>query len=227
VAIIAVLFVTRGGPSGTGSVWRHGVSVFFALSGFLITRRSMEARRIDLAGFYRRRAFRILPPIAVYLAVAALLGLGLRLIPMDPGQPWASLLFYRNYLTAPVSQGWYTGHFWSLGVEEHFYLMWPALLSIAGLRRARWVAPSLALAVTLWRLADSHYDWIGRLNPAPRGSPARTDYRLDILLFGCALALVWDDARMQALFQCIGGTALAVSAAVAAVCCQVCTYPAT
>jgi len=202
-----------------------GVSVFFALSGFLITRRLMEERRIDLPGFYRRRAFRILPPIVAYLAVVALLGLGMRVIPMDPGQLWASLLFYRNYLTAPVSQGWYTGHFWSLAVEEHFYLFWPALLWIVGLRRARWMAPALGLSVAVWREMDAHYDWIGRLNPALRGSLARTDYRLDILLLGCAVALVWDDARVQALLQRFGGTALAVAAAAAAVCCQVWTPP--
>jgi len=201
-----------------------GVSVFFALSGFLITRRLMEewrgAGRISLRNFYVRRAFRILPPILVYLGVVSLLGFGLRLIPMDGKQLAASLFFYRNYLTAPVTEGWYTGHFWSLAVEEHFYLMWPVLLWMAGLRRARWLAPALALAVAGWRAADSHYDWVGRLNPALRGSVARTDYRLDILLFGCAVALVWDHRVAQALLARIGGTALAVAAAAAAVCCE-------
>ena len=134
------------------------------LSGFLITRRLMEewraAGRIDGESFYARRAFRILPPMLVYLAVVSLLGLGLHWIPMDLGQLAASLFFYRNYLTAPVTQAWYTGHFWSLAVEEHFYLIWPVLLWMAGLRRARWLAPALALAVAVWRVADSRYDWI-------------------------------------------------------------------
>jgi len=202
-----------------------GVSVFFAVSGFLITRRLMEARTIDLKDFYRRRAFRILPPILIYLAVVAVLGLGLRVIPMDAGQLLASLFFYRNYLTAPVSQGWYTGHFWSLAVEEHFYLMWPVVLWIAGFRRARWIAAGLALAVAAWRVLDSRYDWIGRFDPALRGSLLRTDYRLDTLLFGCAVALVWDDPRVKALFHRIGGTAFALGVAVEAVCCQVWTPP--
>ena len=197
-----------------------GVSVFFALSGFLITRRLMEERRIDLKDFYRRRAFRILPPIAVYLAVVAVLGLGLRVIPMDSGQLLASFFFYRNYWTAP---GWYTGHFWSLAVEEHFYLLWPVLLWVVGFRRARWIAPGLALAVAAWRVADVRFDWIGRFDPALRGSLARTDYRLDTLLFGCAVALVWDDARVQAVLRRAGGSALALVAAVASVCCQVWT----
>ena len=194
-----------------------GVSVFFALSGFLITRRLMDGGRIDLADFYRRRAFRILPPIMAYLAVVAFLGLRLHLIPLDGSQLLGSLFFYRNYQTPSYFEGWYTGHFWSLAVEEHFYLIWPVLLWWVGFRRARWIAPAMALAVGVWRFADGHWDWIGRLNPLLRGSAARTDYRLDTLLFGCAVALVWDDARVQALMKRVGGTWLAVSAGVAAV----------
>jgi peptidoglycan/LPS O-acetylase OafA/YrhL len=233
VAIAAVLCCHAHWPTAAlnrlAPYGAMGVSVFFALSGFLITRRLMEewraAGRIHLTGFYIRRAFRILPPILVYLAVVSLLGLGWRLIPMDRRQLAASLFFYRNYLTTPVAQGWYTGHFWSLAVEEHFYLMWPVLLWCAGLRRARWLAPSLALAVAAWRVADARYDWVGRLNPALRGSVARTDYRLDILLFGCAVALVWDEPRVQALLRRTGGSLLALGAAAAAVCCQVWTPP--
>jgi peptidoglycan/LPS O-acetylase OafA/YrhL len=233
VAIVAVLCCHAHWPSAglnrLAPYGAMGVSVFFALSGFLITRRLMEEwraeRRISLRNFYVRRAFRILPPILVYLAMVSLLGFGLHLIPMDGRQLAGSLFFYRNYLSSPVTQSWYTGHFWSLAVEEHFYLMWPLLLWMAGLRRARWLAPAMALAVAAWRVADNHYDWIGRLNPALRGSVARTDYRLDILLYGCAVALVWDDPRVKALLARIGGTALALAAAVAAICFQVWTPP--
>ena len=233
VAILAVLGCHAHWPTAAlerlSPYGAMGVSVFFALSGFLITRRLMEewqaTGRIHLANFYIRRVFRILPPILVYLAAVSTLGFGLHLIPMDRGQLAASLFFYRNYLTAPVAEAWYTGHFWSLAVEEHFYLIWPMLLCLAGMKRARWLAPSLALAVAVWRVADARYDWVGRLNPALRGSVARTDYRLDILLFGCAVALVWDDPRVQALLRRTGGSLLALAAAAAAVCCQVRTPP--
>ena len=233
MAIVAVLCCHSQWPAAglnrLAPYGAMGVSVFFALSGFLITRRLMEewraAGRIDIKGFYLRRAFRILPPILVYLAAVSTLGFGFHLIPMDLQQLAASLFFYRNYLTAPVTQAWYTGHFWSLAVEEHFYLIWPMLLFFAGLRRARCLAPAFALAVAVWRVADSHYDWIGRLDPALRGSVARTDYRLDILLFGCAVALIWDDPRVQSLLKRIGGSMLALAAGVAAVCCQVWTPP--
>jgi peptidoglycan/LPS O-acetylase OafA/YrhL len=218
VAILAVLCCHAGWPTAAIAPYgAMGVSVFFALSGFLITRRLMDEGRIDLASFYRRRAFRILPPIVAYLAVLWMLGLR--------GQLLASLLFVRNYITPAAPQAWYTGHFWSLAIEEHFYLLWPALLCVAGFRRARWIAPALALTVAGWRAADLHYNWIGQLNPALRGSLARTDYRLDTLLFGCAVALVWNDPRVRAIFQRIGGSALAVTAAVAAICCQIWTPP--
>ncbi len=194
VAILAVLCCHAGWPTAAIAPYgAMGVSIFFALSGFLITRRLMDEGRIDLASFYRRRAFRILPPIIAYLAVLWMLGFR--------GQLLASLLFVRNYITPTAPQAWYTGHFWSLAIEEHFYLLWPASLYVAGFRRARWIAPALALMVAGWRAADLHYNWIGRLDPALRGSLARTDYRLGTLLFGCAIALVWDDPRVRALFE--------------------------
>ena len=226
VAIAAVLCCHAGWPTATIAPYgAMGVSLFFALSGFLITRRLMDEDRIDLADFFQRRAFRILPPIAVYLSALAVLGLYLRVIPVDGAQLLASLFFYRNYLNAQAGHGWYTGHFWSLAVEEHFYLIWPVLLSIAGFRRARWVAPLLVLTVAVWRALDLHYGWIGHWDPALAGSIGRTDYRLDTLLLGCALALIWDDARVKALARC-GGARLAIGAAIAAVCCQVWTPPA-
>jgi peptidoglycan/LPS O-acetylase OafA/YrhL len=227
VAIVAVLCCHAGWPTPTLAPYgAMGVSLFFAISGFLITRRLTDEKRIDLAAFFRRRAFRILPPIVVYLVVLAVLGLWLRVIPVDSAQLLASLFFFRNYHTALAGHGWYTGHFWSLAVEEHFYLFWPVLLSIAGFRRARWLAPLFALAIAGWRALDLHYGWVAHWNPALAGSLGRTDYRLDSLLLGCAMALIWHHARVQALLERISGTALAIAAAVAAVCCQIWTPPA-
>jgi peptidoglycan/LPS O-acetylase OafA/YrhL len=112
-----------------------GVDVFFAISGILICSRLLdeerERGRISLTGFYIRRVTRIMPPAIFYLCVIAILA-GLSLIRVDLGSWLGSLLFYRNY-TFLLGNGsseisWYTGHFWSLSVEEHFYIFLPSLL---------------------------------------------------------------------------------------------------
>jgi peptidoglycan/LPS O-acetylase OafA/YrhL len=139
--------------------WLHdrgvlGVAVFFAISGVLIGSRLLqeEARdgRISLRGFYVRRAFRILPAAMLYLLVAAcLMAAGLyRPLPHWQGW-WASLLFWRNFLPVlhtPV-QGWITAHFWSLSLEEQFYLLLPGLLVLS---RGRRVSTLVTLIVLLF-----------------------------------------------------------------------------
>src|SRR4051812_354276 len=116
----------------------HGVNLFFAISGLLITSRLLEewdnTGSVSLRRFYTRRAFRILPPALLYLACVALLGV-FGFLPMVREEFLAATLFFRNYLPVilgPNGAGFFTSHYWSLGVEEHFYLFWPALLLVAG-----------------------------------------------------------------------------------------------
>ena len=120
-----------------------GVEVFFCLSGFLITRRLLEEERvlgaISLPRFYIRLGFRILPAALVYLAITGCLGL-FRIIPLAAGEWFSSLFFLRNYYAVSVSAGWYTGHFWSLAIEEHFYLFWPLMLMLVARLRLRMLA---------------------------------------------------------------------------------------
>ncbi len=141
IAIALVLFTHVRLPGGAlqqiSPYGAMGVHLFFAISGFLITNRLLEDRS-GLRAFYVRRAFRILPAAFLYLAVLFALGFVGGWIPLNAGQLWASAFFYRNYYVLPADQGWYTGHYWSLSVEEHFYLLWPALLLWLGTRRARW-----------------------------------------------------------------------------------------
>lgn len=203
VAILAVLCAHTPWP--LASIRRItdygalGVQLFFALSGFLITSRLLDEYdqngRISWHNFYIRRAFRILPPAFFALGVLAALGLGLHFIPIDRPQLIASVFFYRNYFVGPG--GWYTGHFWSLAVEEQFYLFWPAVLAIAGVARGRRAAVALACAAVAWRIADQHFDWIGRVQPLLRGVEFRTDYRIAQLFWGCALAFFWRQASVR------------------------------
>ena len=110
-----------------------GVTAFFALSGFLITYlllKERESQSIDVKKFYVRRALRIWPLYYAYLAVAV----GVALIGGHSIRP-STLAFYVFYganipfilhTTLP-----YLVHYWSLGVEEQFYLFWPWLARLS------------------------------------------------------------------------------------------------
>jgi peptidoglycan/LPS O-acetylase OafA/YrhL len=165
-----------------------GVGIFFALSGFLITSRLLaeyhDTGSISFKKFYVRRAFRLMPPALLYLAVLAILT-AFGLAAVTKAQWYSSLLFYRNYTPAmQQSSGWFTGHFWSLNVEEHFYMLWPALLTLT--RRRVLIPTLLALSVAAWRFVDIHYHVIS----SSLWLPGRTDVRLDSLLWGCIFAVV-------------------------------------
>ncbi len=135
IAIVAVLLDHAVAYSPLGQVpWLYrlsrtgpnGVSLFFAISGFLICSRLLEEQRafgrISLQGFYIRRACRILPPAMFYLAVIGVLAL-CGIVVVTGAEWWSCVFFFRNYLPASwIGQGWggYTVHYWSLAVEEHF-----------------------------------------------------------------------------------------------------------
>jgi peptidoglycan/LPS O-acetylase OafA/YrhL len=179
--------VTRVGATGVG--------IFFALSGFLITTRLISEQRrsgkLDFRRFYVRRAFRLLPPTSVYLvALSVLTAVGL--IAVTKEQLLGSLFFYRNYLpSSQETSGWFTAHFWSLNVEEHFYLLWPAMLVMT--RRKLAIPIGFAVSVAVWRFLDIRYHIVH----ANLWLPGRTDVRLDSLLWGCILAIMVSEPKMK------------------------------
>ena len=159
VAILAVLAFHAGVPFMRGGF--VGVDVFFVISGFLITGLLMREHaahgRIGLAGFYARRARRLLPAALLVIAVtmaASILFLSRLQVPGVAGDAAAAALYVSNYRFALTATDYFAAdaqpspllHFWSLGVEEQFYLFWPLLL-IAALRlfgpRRLWIGVAI------------------------------------------------------------------------------------
>ena len=174
-----------------GHLGGTGVALFFAISGFLITTLLLEERdrsgRISLRAFYLRRAFRILPPAYLYLTcVAALASAGWLAEKLPHGDIASAVFLFNNYWPDRSS---YTAHFWSLAMEEHFYLLWPAALAALGVRRALLWAGILIAATLAWRPWSLAPGSLAHLNLAV---PAlqRTDMRLDAFLFACVLAIL-------------------------------------
>lgn len=184
----------------------HGVNLFFALSGLLITSRLLEewdaAGTISLKRFYVRRAFRILPPALVYLSCVALLGM-LGLLPVVREEFVAATLFFRNYLPpilGPNGAGFFTSHYWSLGVEEHFYLFWPALLLLTGRKRALPLAIALAVLVAAWRHLEAWRE-IMLFNAIQPTYFVRSDTRIDAIMWGVVAALALSRPAVRALAE--------------------------
>jgi peptidoglycan/LPS O-acetylase OafA/YrhL len=143
VAVMAVLLFHIGLPAfGGGFV---GVDIFYVISGFLITglllREGEQTGKVDLVRFYARRMRRLLPAgllvIIVTLVLSALIVTPLRLSEIA-GDAAASALYVANFRFALDATNYLATeapspllHYWSLGVEEQFYLVWPLLLLIA------------------------------------------------------------------------------------------------
>lgn len=144
VAVLAVVLNHAGVPGfGAGFI---GVDLFFVVSGFLITeilvRDTARYQRVRILEFYARRARRILPAAAIVLLSCLVAGYAIagssrgNVIAADVvwaglfGANWRFINVGNDYFAqgAPTSP---IQHFWSLGVEEQFYLVWPLLLTVA------------------------------------------------------------------------------------------------
>jgi peptidoglycan/LPS O-acetylase OafA/YrhL len=204
IAIFAVIQFHDGfyrfGPFSNR--WLHewgyqGVDLFFAISGFLICSRLLDEERkngvISLRGFYIRRSFRIMPAAWLYLGVYAVLSLA-NVLPRDWGGVVTSFSMVRNLWIAHAGDTpsrWYTIHFWSLSVEEHFYLLLPALLVFV-VRRRLFITGTIAALATLWTLIIQRY-------PSLQSEAVwlRTDDRLSQLMVPAFFAILLADQRVR------------------------------
>lgn len=178
-----------------------GVDAFFAISGFLICglllREYALEGGLNLGRFYIRRFFRILPPYC-----AALIGIGLLsivgAIHLNHWELPSCLLFFRNYMPLGLEEsgGFYTAHFWSLAVEEHFYLIWPVLLMAVKPKRAGKVAFALAVAIFSWRCIEERFHVFASVLPQAQANLlTRSDTRMDALLWGCLAAIYFPEIK--------------------------------
>jgi peptidoglycan/LPS O-acetylase OafA/YrhL len=154
-----------------------GVDVFFVLSGFLITShlRDEHARTgaIALRQFWARRIRRLLPAASVVLVVSLLL-----MVLVLPQALWertvteigASAVYAQNWVLMAQSVDYLAAenvptlvqHFWSLSVEEQFYLVWPLLFLLCAKRPRLAIGVVLVASLVWWVLGASYFDTLGR-----------------------------------------------------------------
>jgi peptidoglycan/LPS O-acetylase OafA/YrhL len=128
-----------------------GVYVFFVISGFLITTLLLKEKAkygsISLKGFYIRRCLRILPVAYLFLVVLLCLNYLFKLA--IPGSSFLTCFLFTKNLPILENHDWYTGHFWSLGVEEQFYLLFPFLLVSLSLRNYKRLITVLIIIIPI------------------------------------------------------------------------------
>jgi peptidoglycan/LPS O-acetylase OafA/YrhL len=196
LSIILVLFDHAADGVSTWSRYGgFGVEAFFVLSGFLITWllcvEEDTRGTISLPSFYARRSLRILPPAFLCIACVSLLG-SLGWADLAPNEPLYSALFVRNLMP---NGGLHLGHFWSLAIEEQFYLLWPvAFLLLRSNRRRLIFTAALIVVAPFWRQA-----MYGLAGGATYVNSWRFDIRYDALMAGCCLALLRYDRELRRL----------------------------
>jgi peptidoglycan/LPS O-acetylase OafA/YrhL len=163
----------------------HGVTVFFVLSGYLITSKLLEGP-INFKRFYLRRFFRLMPAAWVFLIVVLLFSQLTGLPFTSIAEVKACVFFYRNYL----GMMGVAGHFWSLSVEEQFYLAWPVTLLLAGRHRCQWIALVGAVGCAAFRsLFWTRF--------APNFPAGPTMLHGDGLLVGCLMAILFTNPSLR------------------------------
>ena len=171
LAVLAVV-IYHAWPSALPGGW-IGVSVFFTLSGFLITQivvRDHEMTRSSMAIFWGRRARRLLPAAiaTIVITVATVAAIDLDLLRDVSEEGLAAIFYVHNWWAISETGGYWEifnsdprpfAHLWSLSIEEQVYLFWPLLIVLFGLRKAL-IVGGVVIAIGLliwWGNADAYF----------------------------------------------------------------------
>jgi peptidoglycan/LPS O-acetylase OafA/YrhL len=196
ISILMVIFYHLKGSGALGK-WNiptplaifvdgnFAVNIFFVISGFLITTLLLEEEArfgaISLRDFYLRRIFRIFP--AYYFVLLVYFILQLFSVLYFTHQSWLSSIFYYKYF----EQGKVdieTIHFWSLSIEEQFYLIWPGVFLLSGKFRVYFAAGIILLVFVCRSLG-----YFAPANFQLFSSWSFIFQRVDAIMIGCLLAM--------------------------------------
>jgi peptidoglycan/LPS O-acetylase OafA/YrhL len=175
ISISLVLIAHLVGTTGFNvpATWEHyldlgqlGVRVFFVISGYLITTLLLVEHRkygsISLPQFYFRRTFRIFPAFYVFIFVI-LIAETVGWVALREHDLLHAITYTSNYHR---DRAWEFGHLWSLAVEEQFYLLWPLLFLLFGVRgaiatAAAYMVIAPVVRVVTWQLFPEHLPGVG------------------------------------------------------------------
>lgn len=183
------------GIKKTATFGQTGVTLFFVLSGFLITRILLVGKNDPhyFSNFYIRRSLRIFP---LYYLFLVLFYFALPFIQHTPIAPFNEQVYYWTYLQNFCDTfGWKTigpKHFWSLAVEEHFYLFWPLVIFYLDHKNIKRVIVSLVGLSLLLRIVLLHNGY---------GVFFFTFTNLDALSLGALMAVLESEGKLHGRFN--------------------------
>lgn len=196
LSVFGVILYHLGIP-GFGMGWL-GVSFFFVLSGFLITRILIESKENNnfFSNFYIRRSLRIFPLYYLYIFVVFVY---CSYFGVQGGNNWLYYVFYlQNYTMAwngfAYVPGQELGHTWSLAVEEQFYLLWPLVVFLCN-RKLIFIS-----SIILSCIAISARFYLAEYTSIVSFAPLFST--MDTLLIGAIIAVISVNQRAMKIFSC-------------------------
>lgn len=196
VSILMVLVLHLPGYENVLPGGFLGVEIFFVISGFLITSLVVEefhsTGRIKLGWFYMRRALRLGPglfAVLVFTCAIALLTGSFQAVGLTPARLVSAIFYWSNWVRAYEGEPgpvWFLAHFWSLSIEEQFYLIWPASLVLLLKRTPKTVTLVVAGLIIFLILFKAGMYLSGA---SPKRLYYGSDTRADAILMGCLLSL--------------------------------------